>query len=83
MAVKQRLGAADHLLEVGQIELDDARETGPSEARRGHLAPVQVAHRQYDVRAATDEPASRLNESRRALVLRASRPRDCRVGSTS
>ena len=47
------------LVEVGQVELDDARRAGPREARCGLLTPGRVAHRQNDVRAASDEAAGR------------------------
>ena len=53
-------GAARDLVEVGQVELDDARRAGPSEARRGLLAPGRVAHRQHDVGAASKEDTVRL-----------------------
>ena len=59
MSVEQRLGAARDLVEVGQVELDDARRAGPHEARRGLLSLGGVAHRQYDVGAAFDEAARR------------------------
>lgn len=55
----QRLGAARDLVEVGQVELDDARRAGPRQARRSLLALGRVAHRQHDVGAASDELAGR------------------------
>ena len=63
MAVEQRLGAARHLVEIGQVDLDDARRTRPREARRGRLAPVRVAHYQHDAGTPTDEPAGRFESN--------------------
>jgi hypothetical protein len=60
VAVEQRRRASRDLVEVGQVELDDARRAGPREARRGLLALGRVAHRQHDVGAATDEPGGPL-----------------------
>jgi len=59
VAVEQRRGAARDVVEVGQVERDDARRAGPAEARRGLLALGRVAHRQHDVGAASDEVAGR------------------------
>ena len=60
MAVEQRLGAAHDVVEVGQVDLDNARRARPCEARRGLVALGGVAHRQNDVGAASDEVAGRL-----------------------
>ena len=59
MTVEQRLRAAGDLVEVGQVELDDARRARTRETRRGLLALGRVAHRQHDVGAAFDETAGR------------------------
>jgi hypothetical protein len=60
VAVEQGRGATPDLVEVGQIELDDARRAWPDEARCGPLARGRVAHGQHDVGAASDEAAGRL-----------------------
>jgi hypothetical protein len=59
VVVEQRLGAARDLVEVGQVELDDARRTWSREARHGLLALDRVAHGHHDVGAAPDEAAGR------------------------
>ena len=59
VAVEQRLGADRDLVEVGQLELDDARRAGPRDARRGLLALDGVADRQHDVGAESNEAAGR------------------------
>jgi len=60
VAVEQRRGAARDLVEIGQVELDDARRTGTREARRDLITLRRVTHGQHDVRAASDQGAGRL-----------------------
>jgi hypothetical protein len=60
VAVEQRRGTVRDAVEIGQVELDQARRAGPRQVRRGLLALGRVAHRQHDVGAAPDELAGRL-----------------------
>jgi hypothetical protein len=60
VALEQRLGGARDQVEVGQVELDDARRAAPREPRSCLLALGRVAHRQHNVGAAFDEVAGRL-----------------------
>jgi len=91
VAVEQRLGAARDLVEVGQVELDDARRARPLEARRGLLALGGVAHRQHNMGAASDQFAGhfeadaavgashheRASDKRRGHIVIAILPRAC------
>jgi hypothetical protein len=60
VSVEQRRGAIRELVEVGQVELDDARRAGPFEAPGCLLALCRIAHRQHDLGAASDERPGRL-----------------------